>query len=83
MTYCVDLAAHYVKDCPQWYRNIWEFCANESSIDAELRKFKGVYKLNTQVSSNDVHSLCPEVYTKHYVEFESEADYAFCLLRWS
>ena len=74
MTYCVDLSDNYVKDCPQWYRNIWSACATFAAIEAELQKFKGVYKHSVQSG---------KVSTKHYIEFESEADYVFCLLRWS
>jgi hypothetical protein len=81
MTYCIDLSDHFIKNTPQWYRNIWNACATFAEIDAELLKFKGVLK--TRVSSSDLRSICPEVFTNHYVEFESEADYVFCLLRWS
>ena len=83
MTYSVELAEHYVKDAPKWYRNIWNACASIAEIEAELLKFNGVYKMRTLTRSNDVHSICPEVSTNHYVEFNSEADYVFCLLRWS
>ena len=83
MTYRVDLSEHFVKDCPQWYRNIWNACANNDEITAELLKFNGVYKMRTLTRSNDVHSICPEFSTNHYVEFNSEADYVFCLLRWA
>lgn len=83
MTYRVDLAGHFVKDSPRWYRNIWNACTNNYEIEAELLKFNGLYKTRTLTRSNDVHSICPEVSTNHYVEFNSEQDYLLCLLRWS
>lgn len=84
MTYLAKLSDDgYLGNCPQWYKNIWNACTNNHEIAAELLKFNGVYKMKTLTRSSDVHSICPEVSSKHYVEFNSEQDYLLCLLSWS